>query len=112
VTNTLQEFHAHIYFTQASEASAESLREKILTEFAEKEVQIWPLVRRPVGPHPIPMFEMNFKKDALDSVTSWLEKERMGHVVLIHPVTGNDLLDHTIHARWLGKALVLDVSNF
>jgi aromatic ring-cleaving dioxygenase len=37
---------------------------------------------------------------------------RDGLVVLVHPETGNDLIDHTTHAAWLGPPLPLRLGVF
>jgi aromatic ring-cleaving dioxygenase len=57
------------------------------------------------------MLEVNFRKEALDSATSWLEKNRADHIVLIHPLTGDDLTDHTAHAKWLETPLLLNLEK-
>jgi aromatic ring-cleaving dioxygenase len=33
-------------------------------------------------------------------------------VVFLHPLTGDDLADHTEHAIWMGAVRALDVSIF
>jgi DOPA 4,5-dioxygenase len=42
----------------------------------------------------------------------WLSLNRQGLVVLIHPLTGDDLADHTEHAIWMGAVRPLDVGMF
>lgn len=42
----------------------------------------------------------------------WIDKHRNGLSVLLHPVTGDDLMDHTEYASWLGQALTLKLLIF
>jgi len=45
-------------------------------------------------------------------VLPWLALYRHGLEVFLHPDTGNDLLDHTDHAIWMGAIRPLDLSVF
>lgn len=62
---------------------------------------------RPAGPLPQPAFQVDFTSEHLGAVVEWLMLHRQGLSVLIHPETGDDLLDHTAHAAWLGPPLAL-----
>ena len=61
-----------------------------------------------VGPHPISQFEIHFPERALSTVRPVLEAS--GLTVLIHPLTHDDLADHTTLADWIGTPIELDVS--
>ena len=100
------DFHAHIYFTDETRASALALRERLLntTEFC---VDVRPTRDRPIGPHPQPMFNVHVDDGNFAAFVHWLMRNHGPHPVLIHPVTGDDLRDHTHHAMWLGPALPL-----
>lgn len=69
------------------------------------------LVPRCVGPHRMPMFELNFDESELADTVAWLMLNRAGHPVLVHPVTGHDPKDHSDHAMWLGAPVPLDFSR-
>jgi len=43
-------------------------------------------------------------------VIPWLALNRKGLVVFIHPITGNDLVDHRDRAMWMGAVRPLDLS--
>ncbi|MEZ5707443.1 MAG: DOPA 4,5-dioxygenase family protein [Burkholderiaceae bacterium] len=43
-------------------------------------------------------------------VIPWLALNRQGLVVFIHPITGNDLVDHRDRAIWMGAVRPLDLS--
>ncbi len=102
-------FHAHIYFERAGHEQAAGLRDEISRLFGLKVGTMHP---KPVGPHTKGMFQVVFEKNELSEFVEWLMLNRRGHDVLIHPETGNDLLDHTKHAMWLGTPVAINVSAF
>lgn len=56
------------------------------------------------------MFEVNaFTAEQLGAALSWFVANRGPCSVLIHPNTGDDVLDHTVNATWLGEKIPLDV---
>jgi aromatic ring-cleaving dioxygenase len=102
-------YHAHFYFSQSSVetarriyAKAKSLPNTELGSFHE----------RSVGPHIDWSFMILFYHENHSEVTSWLKNNHSDLSVLIHPETGNDLLDHTENAIWLGSEVSLDLSRF
>ena len=44
-----------------------------------------------------------------DAAVPWLALNRAGLAILVHPLTGDDVADHSAHALWLGGPLPLDV---
>ena len=62
-----------------------------------------------VGPHPIPQYEIHFRTSAVPQIIAILEKS--GLRALVHPLTDDDLADHTSHARWIGAPVDLDVTT-
>jgi DOPA 4,5-dioxygenase len=62
----------------------------------------------PVGPHPKPQFEVHFREDSLPQVLTLIEES--GLTALVHPLTDDDLADHTSLGRWIGEPLPLDLS--
>jgi aromatic ring-cleaving dioxygenase len=58
------------------------------------------------------MVEINFHTRDFTEIMTFLMLNHGENPALIHPETKNDLLDHTVHAIWLGKQLTLDVSRF
>ncbi|BEJ13216.1 hypothetical protein CspHIS471_0303900 [Cutaneotrichosporon sp. HIS471] len=64
----------------------------------------------PLGPHPIPMFEINvFTPAELGALFTWMMANRGPCSVLIHPNTGDEANDHTVRATWMGDKVPLDV---
>ena len=107
----ISDFHAHIYFTADSRGSAEKFRQLIDEHLAPLLRYRGNLIDRPVGPHPVPMFELNFLPEHFTQVVTFLMQNHGEHSVLIHPQTGDDLTDHTTHALWLGEQLKLDLGK-
>lgn len=107
----ISDFHAHIYFSPDSRASAEKFRQLISKHLASQLRYVGNLIDRPVGPHPVPMFELNFLPENFAQVVTFLMQNHGSHSVLIHPQTGNDPIDHSTHALWLGAQLKLDFSK-
>jgi DOPA 4,5-dioxygenase len=66
------------------------------------------LMDRGVGPHPIPQFEVHFLEPAREDVIAIIEAS--GLRALVHPLTDDDVADHTNLGRWIGKPLDLDLS--
>ncbi|KAI0035409.1 DOPA-like domain-containing protein [Vararia minispora EC-137] len=98
-------FDFHIYFMQnvASEVKyAHELHERIRREFPE--LRIYKVFERPVGPHPVGMFEVNtFDPHQTGVLFSFLTVWRGPLSVLIHPNTNNAHKDHTELNAWIGR---------
>ena len=109
MTKSFTEFHAHIYFEDRTQVHAQALYER-----AEKELPGINLGRfhtRCVGPHPSWMFTMEYTKDTFELVTLWLMSNLNGLSALVHPLSGNDVDDHTKYALWFSKQLDLNMSK-
>ena len=64
---------------------------------------------RKVGPHPIPQFEIHFTQGELPRLLPLLEAS--GLTILVHPLTDDDLADHTSLGHWIGQPLALDLTT-
>lgn len=101
-------YHIHIYCTLEQAERADEIRTAMLKEL--KVIQgAGPVRNRPVGPHPLPMFEAWFGPEGIGEVLPWILKNRRGLSVLIHPLSGNDYADHAEHAIWIGTPLPLNL---
>ncbi len=114
VTNGIRGgFDIHIYYFQANElqlAFAKELWQRIRYEFPE--LRIYKFWEKPVGPHPIAMFEVNVLSPAqFGAFIPWLVINRGPLSALVHPNSddGDFIRDHTQRATWLGEKVVLDV---
>lgn len=104
-------YHAHIYFTADDRRAAEMLREAFLRLHAKGEPEILFVGRMadgPVGPHPMAQYEIHFPESARAGVIAAIEAS--GLRALVHPLTDDDLADHTTLAYWIGDPLELDLS--
>ena len=98
-------FHAHIYYSAEDRPAAAKLREDFR---ANGEVLfVGQMTDRAVGPHPIPQYEVHFVEGSLPAVVSAIEGS--GLRALVHPLTDDDLADHTTLAQWIGDPVELDV---
>jgi len=100
-------YHAHLYYTPETKHVAETIHRQIIQAELPIE-QLGFMHDEPVGPHPQAMFQVTFIDCYLMDILEWLECNREGHPVLIHPVTDHELMAHTQEAIWLGEALVLN----
>ena len=102
----IRHYHAHIYYDPASSRDrATRLRERVAAAFPDATLGRWH--DAPVGPHPQSMYQVAFPRGLLASLLPWLMLNRDGLTVLVHPETGDDYVDHSDHAAWLGGMLPL-----
>ena len=107
MTAAIHGYHAHVYFDAGSVARARALCEQAATLFPLKMGRVH---EKPVGPHPDWSCQLAFKADLFAQVVPWLMLNREGLVVFVHPLTGNDLVDHRDRAMWMGAVRPLDLS--
>ena len=97
-------YHAHVYYNAATRQIAEGLRDTIIARFA---VEPGAFSDEPRGPHPISQFNIIFQTTEFQKIVPWLMLNRDGLNILVHPLTGDSLADHTRFAAWLGTPLPL-----
>ena len=97
-------YHAHVYFNSATRPIAERLRARITSQFA---VKPGGFSDEPVGPHPVPQFNVMFQAPEFQRLVPWLMLNRDGLDILVHPLTDDMYGDHTAHALWLGNPVEL-----
>jgi len=84
----------------------------LTTSFAVPELRIYRVWDKPVGPHPVAMFEVNlFTPAQFGAFIPWLIINRGPLSALLHPNTGDAYRDHTQRASWLGTPVVLKVDS-
>ena len=111
MTDPAAPYHAHIYFTAGERAAAEALRETFLRDKAVDEPKVLfvgPMRDMPVGPHAMPQYEIHFAERSRAAIVAMIEET--GLTALVHPLTDDDLADHTTLAHWIGAPLALDLS--
>lgn len=106
-------YHAHIYCPLDQRDRAEALRQRLngLVGAADGPdlLFVGELRDRKVGPHPVPQFEIHFLKRVLPDVLPLLEGSDLR--ALVHPLTDDDLADHTSLGHWIGEPLDLDLTT-
>jgi DOPA 4,5-dioxygenase len=105
-------YHAHIYYSAQERPVAASLREKLRTARSGDPLSgllfVGELRDHKAGPHITSQFEIHFRERLLPLVEA--ELARSGLRILIHPLTLDDLGDHTYLGRWIGEPVALDLS--
>jgi aromatic ring-cleaving dioxygenase len=97
-------YHAHLYYDAETKPIAERLRAEIGERF---QARIGSWHDEPVGPHPVAMYQVAFAVEEFPRLVPWLMLNRDGLNVLVHPLSGDSVADHTRFASWLGTPLPL-----
>ena len=101
-------YHAHIYFSPDERIAAEELRSRFQAE--DHILFIGSMTEGKAGPHPIPQYEVHFKRRFLDRMLAMIRTS--GLRALVHPLTDDDLADHTSLGQWIGgEPLELDLTT-
>jgi aromatic ring-cleaving dioxygenase len=106
-------YHAHIYYEPSQRALAMTAR-ALLCDFMQSRkipqlLFVGQLKDGKAGPHPIPQFEIHFTKEAVPAILDFIKAS--GFRALVHPLTDDDLADHTRLAHWIGTPLELDLTT-
>lgn len=102
-------FHAHLYYEDETYPKALDVIEKAK---ALDYLQVGRAHKVPVGPHPVGSCQLLFETKYLDRILPWLIENRDGLSVFIHPVSGDDIFDHTEGVMFLGKPYKLNTDFF
>ncbi|CCE78043.1 Piso0_000656 [Millerozyma farinosa CBS 7064] len=113
-TSPIEYYDFHIYYYAHNDESQEEsdlLRRKLLKEFFEEAENGSIIVKvlpdsKVIGPHSTQFWEVDVvRPEVFLSLLTWFQLHHGNLSVLIHPQTGNDIKDHTLHALWLGHRL-------
>lgn len=108
---TIRSYDVHTYFqanNKEEHDAAWELREKVLKDFAPEieagDIRVHKFWDKPIGPHPINMWELDFKSpEIFVKIVPYFQVHHGKLSVLIHPHSdAGDLIDHTVGALWLG----------
>ena len=106
-------WHAHIYFSAEQRPAAEALRKKFVhmsgAADAPQILFVGRMTEGKVGPHPIPQYEVHFLGRSRAAVIAAILAS--GLRALVHPLTDDDLADHTSLAHWIGEPIELDLAT-
>jgi DOPA 4,5-dioxygenase len=112
MTDAQDPFHAHIYYDASDRTAAEHLHSELRANKGAGDlvdvIFVGEMTDRPVGPHPLPQYEVHFFRGALPTVLERIKTNRLK--ALVHRLTDDDLADHTSEALWIGEPLTLDLS--
>ena len=112
MTKRTDPYHAHVYFDGDSLSVAQRLHHDLVDLLGNGSlpglVPVGKIYDKGVGPHPKPQFEVQFLASALTRVVPLFEASSL--TSLVHPVTDDDLADHTTLAEWIGEPPPLDGS--
>ena len=101
-------YHAHIYFLTEQHDAAADLRSHF--EAQPYVLFVGRMTEGKAGPHPIPQFEVHFRRASLSDVQQIIEASCLR--ALVHPLTDDDLADHTSLGEWIGgDPLELDLTT-
>jgi DOPA 4,5-dioxygenase len=105
-------YHAHIYYSAEERPTALALRDSLRAAGGADPLSnilfVGELRDGKAGPHTVSQFEIHFEKGLLPHVEPRLRAS--GLRVLIHPLTLDDLGDHTYLGRWIGEPVDLDLT--
>lgn len=109
-------FDVHVYYDGVDERQeAMELREKMQEKF--QWMRFYTPKGRPIGPHPVPMWEADFgsyeNRNLWSDVRDFIEEEHGNLSVLIHPHSlDGDYADHTKNSFWAGEVLDLRIQGW
>ena len=105
-------YHGHIYYSAQQRPAAEALRDHFIGQTGLGNgphiLFVGRMMDSGVGPHPIAQYEIHFLKHSLEYVLSDIGAS--GLRALVHPLTDDDLADHTNLGHWIGEPLDLDLT--
>lgn len=112
MTDDTAPYHGHIYYSADQRPAAAALRDRFMGCTEPGSVPnilfVGRMMDSGVGPHPIAQYEIHFLRRSLKEVISTVEAS--GLRALIHPLTDDDLADHTTLGHWIGEPLDLDLT--
>ena len=106
-------FHAHVYYTPETREAAVAFHSRLVSAMTIDRssglIFVGQMRDYKVGPHPDPQFEVHFLEADLNKIVPVLKSS--GLTVLVHPLTRDDLADHTTLAHWIGDPIPLDLTT-
>lgn len=102
-------FHIHVYFDLEYKPYAVGVYEAMSYTFPN--INMGKIYDQPIGPHTKPMFQVSITPEMFGVVVPWLMFNRNNLDVLVHPVSGDELNDHTKRVLWLGSPVDLDLDK-
>ena len=101
-------YHAHVYFDSQTLDFATELCQTAGKKFGLK---IGRVHQKLIGPHPRWSCQITFGRGSFAEFIPWLDQQRGELTVLVHALTGDDYIDHTQYAYWLGDSVELNLQG-
>lgn len=105
-------WHAHIYYAPDDRGRAEAIRGRLIrlkeSGATPQLLFIGELRDHRMGPHLVPQFEVHYTAEFVSMIEGIIRES--GLTALVHPLTHDDLADHTRLGRWLGTPIDLDLT--
>ena len=103
-------YHAHIYWKNEDE---KTLALDLRLTLHDNGCGLGRIRKAPVGPHPLPMYQVMYNEKNQQFVENYLKKNSGVLSILLHEALEEDhLRDHTQGARWIGPPLELRLEFF
>ena len=102
-------YHAHLYYDESTILEAKNIREQCGKIF---DLELGRLHEKEVGPHPRWSCQISVPVSKFGEVIPWLCIHRGNVDVFVHPLTVDELWDHTQGVIWLGKSYSLKTDMF
>ena len=100
-------YHAHIYWQNDNQRRIAMELRLTLHDYG---CGLGRIRDEAVGPHRFPMYQASYTGEIQPKVEGFLRANSLGISILLHENVGEDhLRDHTEGARWIGRALPLDL---
>ena len=109
MSQTIRDFHAHIYFDPEQLAEAQELGAAARDRFG---VPVGHFHVRPVGPHPRGSCQLTVQPEQWGEFSQWIALNRRGLTIFAHTSTGDDRADHTENVIWFGPSEPLNLAMF
>ncbi|MBJ7539685.1 DOPA 4,5-dioxygenase family protein [Marinomonas transparens] len=109
-SENIKAFHAHLYYRD--EAGTELAKQIAKQAEALFEIKVGRFHQKQVGPHPLWSCQLSFAAETFGKIIPWLMFNRQTLDVFVHPLTGNDYVDHTQGVSWLGNSHTLNTAQF
>jgi len=106
----IESYDVHIYFEKGTDwVKADAIASALLEAIPQAKGPFQ--VKAGMGPHTLPNVEVAIPPESLSKALTLLQLNNPGLSILVHPHTGDEILDHTALANWVGKPVPLKLGT-
>jgi DOPA 4,5-dioxygenase len=103
--------HIHPYFTAENKEKAVDIYNSVKENFPS--LHLGRIHDNPVGPHPAGSFQITIPPEVFEDIKEFLTENGHGLTMLIHPLTGDDIKDHSEqNIDWIGSPVKINRDFF